>query len=185
VQRLYRLYTMHVVQNLLFIIALGLAGNLFLRRATLIRDSIRLGRREKLTDQPRTPFETLMPMSFATRKMLDRPLSVILHFVVYAGFILLNIEVLEIVLDGLFGTHRMFAPHLGSFYTFLIGFYELLAIGVILACIAFLFRRNDRVPRLTPELHRELRGWPALDGKLILTFEIILMLAVLFMNAAD
>ena len=176
---------MHVLQQLLFIIALGLAGNLILRRAILIRDTIRLGRAEKLTDQPGTRFKTMMRIAFAQKKMFDRPLAGILHFVVYAGFILINIEVLEIVLDGLFGTHRMFAPHLGSFYTFLIGFYELLAIGVILACIAFLFRRNDRVPRLTPVLHRELRGWPALDGKLILTFEIILMLAVLFMNAAD
>src|SRR5690606_17978598 len=136
VPRLYNLYTMHVLQQLLFIIALGLAGNLILRRAILIRDTIRLGRAEKLTDQPGTRFKTMMRIAFAQKQMFDRLLSVILHFLVYARFILFNFAVLDIVLASLFGFHCMFAPQLCSFYTFLIGFYELLAIGVILACIA-------------------------------------------------
>lgn len=176
---------MHVLQQLFFIIALGLAGNLLLRRVILIRDTIRLGRKEDLTDQPGKRFGTMMRIAFAQKKMFDRPLAGVLHFLVYAGFILINVEVLEIVLDGLFGTHRMFAPYLGAFYTFLISFYEILAVGVILACVIFLIRRNKHVDRLQPEIHRELKGWPALDAKLILRFEIILMLAVLVMNAAD
>ena len=84
---------MHVLQQLLFIIALGLAGNLILRRAILIRDTIRLGRADKLTDQPGTRFKTMMRIAFAQKKMFDRPLAGILHFVVYAGFILINVEV--------------------------------------------------------------------------------------------
>ncbi len=128
----------------------------------------------------------MLRVAFAQKKMFDRPFAGILHFLVYAGFILINLEVLEIVLDGILGTHRLLAPALGSFYTWLIGFYEILAIGVITACLIFLLRRQSgKVNRLRTASHRELSGWPSLDGKLILVFEIVLMTAVLVMNAAD
>lgn len=128
----------------------------------------------------------MLRVAFAQKKMFDRPFAGILHFVVYAGFILINLEVLEIVLDGILGTHRLLAPALGGFYTWLIGFYEVLAIGVIAACLIFLVRRQSgKVNRLRTASHREMSGWPSLDGKLILIFEIVLMTAVLVMNAAD
>lgn len=118
--------------------------------------------------------------------MFDRPLIGFLHFAVYAGFILINIEVLEIVLDGILGTHRLFAGPLGMFYGVLIGFFELLALGVLIACSIFLIRRSIlKVERFQPSRHREMNGWPQLDGKLILVFEIVLMIAILSMNAAD
>ncbi len=106
-----------------------------------------------------------------------------MHFVIYAGFIIINIEVLEIVLDGIFGTHRMFANTLGSFYTFIIDFFEILAIGVLLACVIFLIRRN--VLKLKRFMKHELDGWPRTDANLILITEIILMSLFLTMNSAD
>ena len=115
--------------------------------------------------------------------MFRYPLVGIMHFVIYAGFIIINIEVLEIVLDGIFGTHRMFANPLGSFYTFIIDFFEILAIGVLLACVIFLIRRN--VLKLKRFMKHELDGWPRTDANLILITEIILMSLFLTMNSAD
>src|SRR6185437_16042121 len=106
-----------------------------------------------------------------------------MHFVIYAGFVIINIEVLEIVLDGIFGTHRMFANTLGSFYTFVIDFFEILAIGVLLSCVIFLIRRNAlKVKRF---IQHDLDGWPRTDANLILITEIILMSLFLTMNSAD
>ena len=177
---------MQLFQQLLFIGALAGVGFLIFRRAALIRKTVLLGREEHLTDQPARRLGIMLRVAFAQKKMFDRPFAGILHFFVYAGFILINLEVLEIVLDGILGTHRLLAPALGSFYTWLIGFYEILAIGVITACLIFLLRRQSgKVNRLRTASHRELSGWPSLDGKLILVFEIVLMTAVLMMNAAD
>lgn len=177
---------MYILQQFLFVLVLGIAGVMIYRRAMLIRKTILLGRDESLSDQPSKRLKTMLRVAFAQKKMFDRPFVGFLHFLVYAGFILINMEVLEIVIDGIFGTHRIFAAALGDFYRFLIGFYELLAVGVIVACVIFLFRRmTGGVARLQPDQYRELSQWPALDGKLILTFEIVLMAAVLLMNAAD
>jgi heterodisulfide reductase subunit C len=177
---------MHILQQLLFIIAAGLAGSMVYRRAISIRRTIRLGRDESLRDQPSRRLKTMLRIAFAQKKMFDRPVAGFLHLLVYAGFLLINVEVLEIVLDGLLGTHRLFAPALGGFYPMLISFYEVLALGVIVACAIFLVRRaRGGVNRLQPSSNRELKEWPARDGKLILTFEIVLMSAVLLMNAAD
>jgi heterodisulfide reductase subunit C len=115
--------------------------------------------------------------------MFDKPLVALLHFAVYAGFIIINIEVLEITLDGIFGTHRLFAPWLGGFYTFVINFFEVLAFLVLTSCIIFLIRRNIvKVWRLNM---KELDGWPRSDANYILIFEIVLMTLFLTMNSAD
>src|SRR5690606_4915316 len=105
------------------------------------------------------------------------------HFVIYAGFVIINIEVLEIVLDGIFGTHRMFANPLGGFYTFVINFFEILALGVLVACVVFLIRRN--LLKLKRFVQKDLDGWPHTDANLILIIEIILMGLFLTMNSAD
>ena len=115
--------------------------------------------------------------------MFRYPLVGVMHFVIYAGFVIINIEVLEIVLDGLFGTHRLFANSLGGFYTFVIDFFEILAIGVLLACVIFLIRRN--ILKLKRFINHELDGWPRTDANLILITEIILMGLFLTMNSAD
>jgi heterodisulfide reductase subunit C len=177
---------MAVVQQVIFIAVLGVAGWLVFRRARIIRNTINLGRPEDRTDQPAKRLGIMLRIAFGQKKMFDRPLIGILHFAVYAGFLLINIEVLEIVLDGILGKHRVLAPILGSFYGLLIGFFEFLALGVLTACIIFLFRRTvGKVERLSPVGHREMIGWPQRDGKVILIFEIVLMVAILTMNAAD
>jgi heterodisulfide reductase subunit C len=181
------MYTiMAIIQQIIFIAVLGITAWLVFKRVGIIKKTILLGKNEDRTDQPGKRLSTMLRIAFGQKKMFDRPLIGILHFAVYAGFVLINIEILEIVLDGILGTHRLFAPLLGSFYPFLIGFFELLAFGVMLACGIFLLRRSVvKVERLQPSRHREMNGWPQLDGKLILIFEIVLMFAILTMNAAD
>lgn len=177
---------MAIIKQIIFLTILGIVGWLVFKRASLIRNTILLGRDEDRTDQPAVRFATMLRIAFVQKKMFDRPLIGVMHFVVYAGFLLINIEVLEIVLDGILGKHRLLAPFLGSFYTFLISFFEFLAVGVLVTCTIFLFRRTLlKVERFQPSRHREMNGWPQLDGKIILLFEIVLMVAILTMNAAD
>jgi heterodisulfide reductase subunit C len=177
---------MELIQQILFILVLALAGWLVYRRIRFIRDTIRVGQPENRTDRPAERFSTMLRVAFGQKKMFDRPLVGVMHFLLYAGFLLINIEVLEIILDGISGQHRMFAPFFGTAYLYLIGFFEFLAMSVLVVCVIFLIRRNVlRVERLNESRHRELRGWPALDGNLILIFEIVLMIAILTMNAAD
>jgi len=117
------------------------------------------------------------------KKMFKNTTVALMHFVIYAGFIIINIEVLEIVLDGLLGTHRLFLPFTGSLYTFLINFFEILAVGVIAVCVVFLARRN--VLKLKRFISKDLNGWPRSDANYILIVEIILMSLFLTMNATD
>jgi ferredoxin len=122
-------------------------------------------------------------VAFGQQKMFKRIGPAFLHLLIYVAFVVINLEVLEFILDGISGSHRLFAPFLGGFYTVAMNIFEWLAVAVLVSCIAFLIRRNvTRVPRLTMP---ELRGWPALDANLILWIEIALMLAILTMNATD
>ncbi len=177
---------MAILQQIIFIAALGVTAWLIYQRVGIIGKTIRLGKDEDRTDQADRRLSVMMRVAFGQKKMFDRPLIGFLHFAVYAGFILINVEVLEIVLDGILGTHRVFARPLGSLYGVVIGFFELLALGVLVSCTIFLIRRSIlKVERFQPARHREMNGWPQLDGKLILVFEIVLMTAILTMNAAD
>ncbi|PWJ56517.1 4Fe-4S dicluster protein [Dyadobacter jejuensis] len=177
---------MVLAQQILFLAIFGTACWLIYQRVTLISRTIRLGKAEDRLDQPSRRLSTMLRIAFGQKKMFDRPVVGLLHFVVYAGFLLINIEVLEIVLDGLLGKHRILAPLLGGFYTVLIGFFEILALGVLLACLLFLVRRWIlKVDRLQASRHREMNGWPELDASVILILEIVLMIAILSMNGAD
>src|SRR5688572_17388259 len=118
---------MSIVQQVLFIIITVLAIYLFSKKAREIWRNIKLGREEDLSDNPGIRWRNVLLVAFGQKKMFRNPLVAVLHFVIYAGFIIINIEVLEIVLDGILGTHRLFAPYLGSFYTFLINSFEVLA----------------------------------------------------------
>ena len=174
---------MHLLQQILFIILLGFATYLFSKKVKEIIANINLGRDEDLSDNKKERWRNLMLLALGQKKMFRYPLVGIMHFVIYAGFIIINIEVLEIVLDGIFGTHRMFAAPLGGFYTFVIDFFEILAIGVLLACVLFLIRRN--ILKLKRFINHDLDGWPRTDANLILITEIILMGLFLTMNSAD
>ena len=125
----------------------------------------------------------MLRVAFGQQKMAARPVAAILHGIVYVGFILINIELLEICIDGITGSHRSFAPYLGSFYSFLIASFEILAFLVLTAVILFWIRRN--VIRVKRFWNDEMKGWPKLDADLILYFEMILMVLFLSMNATD
>jgi heterodisulfide reductase subunit C len=120
--------------------------------------------------------------AFKVSKMTKRPIAGFLHILIYVGFVLINVEVIEIVVDGIFGTHR-FLSFLGGFYNFMIGFFEVLAFGVLLACVVFLIRRN--VLKIKRFFGKEMTAWPKSDANIILVVEVLLMSAFLFMNAAD
>ena len=173
---------MQVAQQILFILLFVAAVWLFARKVKFISRNIKLGRDEAFPVHPGR-WKNVLLIAFGQKRMFDKPLVALLHFAVYAGFIIINIEILEIILDGIFGTHRLFAPYLGSFYTFIINFFEILAFLVLVSCIIFLVRRNFvKVRRLNM---KELNGWPRSDANYILIFEIVLMALFLTMNAAD
>ena len=173
----------HFVGQLAFALLLGTSGFFFARRIRTIRRNIQLGRDIDLTDHPKERWLTMARVAMGQSKMVVRPVAGIMHILIYVGFILINIEVLEILIDGLFGTHRVFAPYLGGLYDFLIGTFEWLAFGVLVACIVFLFRRN--VLPIARFRNTEMTGWPKNDANIILVVEVLLMFALLSMNAAD
>lgn len=156
---------------------------IFYRRISRIRNNINLGREEVISDQKWRRWKNVLLFAFGQKKMFRNPLVGVLHFFVYAGFIIINLEVLEIIADGLAGTHRIFTGALGRLYPILINAFEVLAVIVILFCAIFLIRRNVlRVKRLAS---KELDGWPRSDANYILIAEIILMTLFLTMNASD
>lgn len=174
---------MHLLFQILFVAILAAAVWLFTKNIMTIRRNIFLGRKEDFSDNPGLRWKNVMLLALGQKKMFKNPLVAVMHLVIYAGFIIINIEVLEIVLDGILGTHRLFFPLLGGFYTFLINCFELLAVGVIFVCVIFLLRRNvTKVKRLASN---ELNGWPKSDANYILITEIILMMLFLKMNATD
>jgi ferredoxin len=174
---------MQILQQVLFVIISALAVYLFSKKAKEISRNIRLGRDEDFSDQKPARWRNLLLLAFGQKKMFKNPLVAVMHFFVYAGFIIINIEVLEIMLDGIFGTHRLFAAPLGSFYTFLINAFEILALTVLIACTIFLIRRN--IIRLKRFISHDLDGWPRSDANYILITEIILMSLFLLLNASD
>src|SRR5690606_17351619 len=127
--------------------------------------NIRLGRREDRTDNPKERWRTMLLVAFGRKKMFKRPIPALLHLFVYVGFIIINIEMLEIILDGLFGSHRAFAG-LGALYHVLIGAFEWLALLVLTGCVIFLIRRN--VLRVRRFFGTEMTPWPKTDANLIL-----------------
>lgn len=156
---------------------------MFSGRVQFIRRNILLGKDVDLSDNPAARWKQMLWVAMGQSKMVKRPVAGFFHILIYAGFVLINIEVLEILIDGLLGTHRFFAHYLGSIYDVAIGFFEVLALGVLVACVVFLGRRFvTKVPRLQMS---ELKGWPMKDATIILVVEIVLMGALLKMNAAE
>lgn len=174
---------MAYLEQVAFIILLAISGWFIFRRVGFIRANIKMGKDFEPKGPSGERFKKMMLLAFGQKKMFDKPLAGIMHFIIYIGFVLINIEVLEIILDGILGTHRLFAPFLGSFYNFIINFFELLAFGVVLACLVFLIRRN--ILNINRFQKIEMKGWPKMDANLILIIEILLMFAILSMNAND
>ena len=174
---------MNLIPNVIFAVLLVVAVGIFTKNIRQIIANIQLGKSIDRTDQKSARWRNMARIALGQSKMVRRPVAGILHVVVYLGFILINIELLEIIVDGLLGTHRVFAPYLGSFYNFLIGSFEVLAFLVLVSVIVFWLRRN--VLRIQRFWKAEMKGWPKLDADLILYFEIILMGLFLSMNATD
>lgn len=174
---------MAIVSQILFLLVLAGALVLFAKNVMKIRRNILLGRPEDRSDNPGKRLFTMARVAFGQSKMGTRPVAAVMHFFIYVGFVLINIEVLEIFTDGLSGRHRAFQPFLGDFYNYLIGFFEILGLFVLISCVVFLSRRHlVKVKRLNQS---ELKGWPKKDATTILVVEIVLMTAMYFMNATD
>jgi heterodisulfide reductase subunit C len=169
--------------NIIFVLLLITASGFFAKNIWRIKRNIYLGKSIDRTDQPKERWRNMARIALGQSKMIKRPIAGILHVVVYVGFILINIELLEIVVDGIVGTHRIFAPFLGGFYNILIASFEICAALVLIAVILFWCRRN--VIRIQRFWKDEMKGWPKLDADLILYFEVVLMGLFLTMNGAD
>jgi len=174
---------LELLPNVLFVVLLAVAVGLFAKNVRKINRNIQLGRAIDRNDRSNERWANMARIALGQSKMVRRPIAGILHIVVYIGFILINIELLEIVVDGILGTHRIFAPYLGGFYNVLIGSFEILAALVLVAVIIFWCRRN--VIRIQRFWKDEMKGWPKLDADLILYFEVVLMGLFLTMNGAD
>jgi heterodisulfide reductase subunit C len=155
----------------------------FIRNVKRIYRNINLGIPVDRNDNKKQRWAQMLRIAFGQSKMIDKPIVGILHIVVYLGFLVINIELLEILFDGFFGTHRVFAPYLGPFYNFLIGFFEIFALLVIISVVIFWIRRN--ILTITRFLNNEMKGWPKTDANWILYIELILMTLFLTMNGSD
>ena len=133
---------MQILQQSLFILLFGFAVWLFSKNIIQIRRNILLGREEDLTGNSTLRWKNLLLLALGQKKMFKNPLVAVMHLIIYAGFIIINAEVLEIILDGILGTHRLFFPVMEQLYSFLINFFEILAVGVLAVCVVFLIRRN-------------------------------------------
>ncbi|HVV54646.1 MAG TPA: (Fe-S)-binding protein [Mucilaginibacter sp.] len=172
-----------MIGQIIFIIILAAAIWLFSKNVGTIRRNILLGRDTDRSDRPAERWKTMARVALGQSKMGKRPLAAVMHIFIYVGFVIINIEVLEILIDGVFGSHRIFSHPLGGLYGLLIGGFEFLAVLVLIACFTFLVRRN--IGRLKRFSGVEMTTWPKSDANYILIIEILLMTAFLTMNAAD
>jgi heterodisulfide reductase subunit C len=177
------LLTMEFISGIVFSILSVIAFYIFAKKLLTIKRNIQLGRPVELNDQPIARWKNVFLLALGQKKMFRNIPVALLHLILYVGFIIINTELLEIIIDGIFGTHRFFKPFLGALYPILINSFEVLALLVFVACLFFLSRRNiTRVKRL---ISNDLTGWPKTDANLILVIEIVLMGLFLTMNAAD
>jgi len=172
-----------LLPNIVFVSIFLFAIFWFSKNVKKIYRNINLGISIDRNDNKKLRTIQMLKIAFGQSKMIDKPIVGLLHIVVYVGFLVINIELLEIIVDGALGTHRVFAPFLGSFYNFLIGFFEIFALLVIISVIVFWIRRN--VINIKRFLSSEMKGWPKNDGNIILYVELILMFLFLTMNGAD
>lgn len=171
-----------MIGQIVFLIVLGTGIYFFSKKVKEVIRNIRIGRDIKINDRRPERWALMARVALGQSKMGSRPVAAFFHLLIYVGFVIINIEVIEIIIDGLFGTHRVLA-FLGGLYNFLIASFEILALGVLIACVVFLARRN--ILNIRRFRMREMTSWPRTDANLILVTEIFLMSAFLFMNASD
>ena len=173
---------MQYIDNIIFAILLVVGISFFAKNFQKIIRNIKLGQDVDRKQNPKARWTNMAKIALGQSKMVSRPIAGILHVIVYVGFIVINIELLEIIIDGLFGTHRAFSG-IGSLYIVLIATFEILAFLVLVAVIVFWSRRN--IVKLKRFISSDLKGWPKSDANYIIYFEIVLMSLFLLMNAMD
>ncbi len=173
---------MSYLDNILFAILLVIGFGYFFNSVKKIRRNINLGTDVNRSDNPKARWTNMAMIALGQSKMVKRPIAGVLHIIVYVGFVIINIELLEIIIDGLFGTHRVFA-FLGTTYDVLIASFEILALLVLVAVSIFWIRRN--AIKLKRFVSSDLKDWPKNDANYILYFEVVLMTLFLLMNASD
>lgn len=172
-----------MIAHLIFVILLLVSFGLFGYNTWKVRYNILLGQDINRSDNSGERWKTMLLVAFGQKKMFSRPIPALLHLALYAAFVITQIELIEIIIDGISGSHRFFHNSLGGFYTFMISFIEILSVAAFIGTVAFLWRRNVlKLPRFTMQ---ELKGWPMKDANLILIMEIILICFIFTMNGAD
>jgi ferredoxin len=170
------------ISNIVFLVILITAITWFSLNAKRVIRNISLGMDLDRSDRTAERWKTMGRVALGQSKMLTRPIPAVLHIFVYVGFVLINVEVIEMLIDGAFGTHRVLS-FMGNFYKFLLSFFEILAFLVFFGCAVFLIRRN--VLKIKRFMNKELNGWPRSDANIILITEILLMAALFLMNASE
>lgn len=171
------------IQQIAFLILLGVVSFLAFKRYSRLRRNILFGKETNLETNSGQRWKNVLLVAFGQKKMFKNWIPAVLHFFIYAAFVITQIELLEIIIDGIFGTHRFFAPSLGGFYNFIISFIEILSALALFATIVFLWRRNLlKIPRFKKP---EMKGWPTKDANLILIGELLLLTGICCMNGAD
>ena len=172
-----------MISTIIFTIIFLASSLFFVKNAKKVRRNILLGKDISIKDNKGERIKTMVLVALGQKKMFNRPIPAILHLFLYVAFVITQIELIEIIVDGISGNHRSFRPTLGSFYTFIVSLIEILSVLAFIGTIAFLARRNLlKIPRLVKS---ELNGWPKLDANLILIAEIILICFIFMMNGAD
>lgn len=172
-----------MIQQILFLLVAAFAIGWAIRQFSRLQRNILLGKDEKINDHIAERWRNMLLVALGQKKMFKRWIPAVLHFALYVAFVITQVELIEIFIDGIFGVHRVFAPILGGFYTFIISFIEVLSVLAFIATVTFLIRRNIlKVKRLDAY---ELKGWPKLDANLILLFEILLLIGIFSWNGAD
>lgn len=172
-----------MISTIVFAILIVAGFGFFGWNVMKVRSNVLLGRDIDRTDNSSERWKTMILVAFGQQKMFSRPIPALLHLMIYAAFVITQIELIEIIADGLAGSHRMFREALGGFYVFMISFIEILSVLALIATIMFLSRRNlIKVPRFNMA---EMKGWPKMDGNMILFMELILVFCIFTMNGAD
>ena len=172
------------LSNIIFLLTFVIAISFFVKNLNKIISNIKLGKDINRSDNKDIRLKNMLRIALGQSKMFDRPIAAFLHLLIYVGFVIINIEVIEIIIDGIFGTHRFLAHILNpKLYSFLIATFEILAFLVLFSCIIFLIRRN--ILKIKRFWSKEMTKWPKTDANLILIFEVFLMFAFFLMNASD
>jgi heterodisulfide reductase subunit C len=172
-----------MIQSILFLLVLGVSGWFAWKGYSRVWRNINLGKAESVGGNAAQRWRNVLLVAFGQQKMFKNWLPAVLHLFIYVAFVVTQVELIEILVDGIFGTHRFFAASLGGFYTFVISFIEILSVLAFVATVIFLARRNLlRVPRFWKP---EMKGWPSRDANLILLGEVVLIVGIFCMNGGD